>query len=144
MTVNKENDNDNPMQESCVGPFWVIDGDRVIGKAHRLTSAEIEDRKKGLPDRTPSHHDIWPNLRKPASASGRTYMTIPRGRVVYEPIKDEFVIYLAPEIYRDSSACDAVVDFSRLYGKRLRWVSDDHHYATQDDLIDEGDDFPDL
>ena len=71
-------------------------------------------------------------------------MTIPRGRVVYQPRGDEFVIYLAPEIYRNSSACDAVVLFFRLQGQTLRWERDDHHYATQDDLIDEGDDFPDL
>ena len=127
-----------------MGPFWAIDGDQVIGEARRLTSAEIEDRKKGLPDKTPSHHDLWPNLRKPASASGRTYMTIPRGRVVYQPQDNAFVIYLAPEIWQSCSACDAVVRFFRLQGQKLRWISDDHHYATQDDLIDEGDDFPEL
>ena len=132
------------MQESCVGPFWVIDGDQVIGEAHTLTTADIEDRKKGLPDTTQSHHELWPNLRKPASARARTYMTIPRGRVVYQPRDDEFVIYLAPEIFRDSAARDAVVLFFRLQGHKLRWEPDDHHYATQNDLIDEGDDFPDL
>ena len=144
MTGNEQSSNDDLLQEGCVGPFWAIDSDQIIGKAHRLTSAEIDDRKKGLPDKTPSHHDLWPNLRKPTSVSGRTYITIPRGRVVYQPRVDEFVIYLAPEIYRQPSARDAVVRFFSLQEQKLRWRLDDHHYATQDDLIDEGDDFPDL
>jgi hypothetical protein len=135
---------DSPLHRACVGPFWAIDGDQVIGEARRLTSADIEGRKRGLPDQTPSHHDLWPTLQKPFSVSGRTYMTIPRGRVIYQPKEDEFVIYLAREIYRNSSACDAMVRFFSLQGQKLRWRPDDHHYATQDDLIDEGDDFPEL
>ena len=60
MTVNEQNNKDNLLQESCVGSFWVIDNDQVIGEARSLALADNEDRKKGLPDKTDAEHHFLP------------------------------------------------------------------------------------
>lgn len=124
-----------------VGPFWVLVSEEIIGYSHVLTDEEIEEIRKGMPDPSPSHNELWPQLAKPRELIGRSYMSVPRGRVVYRPKDDFFEVYIAPEVSGSQKTKSAVEQFFGLQGRKIRWNTGDYHYRTQPELLDDTDDF---
>lgn len=122
-----------------VGAFWVLPGSKVIGEACTLSEAECDDDYCNGPT---GHDTLWRKLTKPASLSGRAYMSVPRGRVLYCIRESRFAVLAASEIVKDPAARRAVESFYNLPGSQLRssWVVDSH-YVTQPDLVDEDVDF---
>ena len=124
--------------EGMVGAFWVLPGPRVIGETCSLSEADhVGDSYNG-----PSGHEsLWRKLAKPASFLGRSYSTVPRGRVLYRSNESRFVIFAAPEIVSDLPAREAVEAFYGLLASEHRWLcGTDPHYTTEPDLVDEADD----
>lgn len=124
-----------------VGAFWVIAGPRVIGEAVKLGAAiEVNETRNGAL----GHDELWDSIEKPAGLIGRTYTSIPRGRVIFLASKKLFVVYAANEIARSENARRAVELFYGIESSSyvVQWRFDSH-YVTQPELLDENSEFLD-
>jgi hypothetical protein len=126
------------LTEATVGAFWVLPGARVIGERCPLAQA---DRVGDCFDGRAGHEALWSELARPAAFIGRSYSTVPRGRILFRADESRFVVFAAPEIVSNPESRQAVETYFGLLvtNTRTDWQTDPH-YVTQPYIADESDD----
>jgi hypothetical protein len=115
--------------ESQVGIFWVVNKTLLV---HGVSLAEAEDygRFKNYPG---SHKEIWQNhQRVNAVPLDAGYDAPPRGRVLFDTLNDQFVLYADQCILGDDAVMNQIR--TKLHLRPETKLSRDEHYRCTECL----------
>ena len=113
-----------------VGIFYVIGG-KLVSDTTPTKEAEDYGDFKSHPN---SHFKFWVLLKRFAFPKYKhlDYDYFPRGRVVYNKVKDEYSIYLDKCVVKDKKMLGQVKnEFNLPYNKRKVIVGFDYHYQCK-------------
>ena len=119
--------------KSKIGIFWIYEG-VVLACPIEITEGESQGDYIDSPDR---HVDAWDDpdgfSRDHPELAEMPYEAVPRGRVLYEPGADRFVIYLDESLMNEKDETNLKQAFG-LTDKNCLFKSDPH-YCTDADAI---------
>ena len=110
--------------ESRVGIFWIFGGE-VILDTTPVSEAEPYGEARGHPL---GHLEHWTELQRTGAVFREfEYDDLPRGRVVYFPMRREFVLYADPCILQRKNFVRRIMAQMNLPHNRTRISSDEHY-----------------
>ena len=116
-----------------IGIFWVYHG-AVLARPIEIVEGESQGDFIDSPD---SHVHVWGDpdgfSRDYPELAERNYEDIPRGRVLYQPFEERFVIYLDTCLMNKTDKAELVEAFKLT--KEDYVFRSDPHYCTDSDAI---------
>jgi hypothetical protein len=124
-------------EDAYVGPYWFVrdDSGRVLLMAHRCALAQAEQYGDFLTC-PHGHYDVWERWRA-SSPTGRIaaivrdykYEEWPRGRVVFNSIQGQFIVYADRQISQDE--LQRVLEYFGIPTGRVVSMRDGHYQSTR-------------
>jgi hypothetical protein len=115
-------------QETRVGIFWLFRG-RVIIDSTQLSQAEPYGEFRG---HARGHLEHWTELQRIGKVPTSVEYEEPRrGRVVYNPARDQFALYADPCILGKPAAMKKVMDALFLPRGQTTTLSDSHYRCSR-------------
>lgn len=127
----------NPTRGAHVGPYWFVrdDSGRVLLMAHRRALAAAEEYGDFITC-PHGHYEVWEGwrARRPADRVAAVvrdveYEEWPRGRVVFNSIKGQFIVYADKQITQ--GALQRVLEYFGIPAGRVVFMTDDHYQSTR-------------
>jgi len=130
------------MSESCVGILWGIsDGGRMTLLADKTPIDQAESYGDSITHGT-GHAEFWEELSRqgaaglaarnlPTAPAWYPYEAYPRGRVVYWPNEQKFIIYVDRRLQGATFIAKIIAEFGISVG-RFEVKSDPHYRAVRD------------
>jgi len=131
------------MSEPCVGIFWgiSIDGGGMVLLADKMSVDQAESYGDSITHAT-GHAEFWEGLSHlgaaglkkrglPTAPAWQPYEAVPRGRVVFWPNKQLFIIYADRRLHGVAFVARIVDEFAIPAG-RYEVRSDDHYRPVRD------------
>lgn len=124
---------------ACVGIFWGFKdsaGYHFAADATEIGAAEVYGDFLKHPK---GHHEVWEAWRSfgsvrlkklglPVEILSSEYESVPRRRIVFDKIKQSYIIYADRKLQR-ASAIEQIVEIFRLAGQRYVVRSDGHYVS---------------
>ena len=108
-----------------VGIFWIY-RNKIIGKTYTLSEAE---KYGDFLSPILGHYEYWEEIQKQVpELYYEEYENIPRGRVVFDRIKNKFVLLSSKKIIRSKSAVTAIKAFFSIPDNTKLIKKSDFHY----------------
>lgn len=119
-----------------IGLFYVING-IVYGDMNDVR--DIEPSPLGLKDSNNTHYGYWKFHMKSYYPEYRRldYDYFPRGRIIYNPKSDEYVVYMDKCLDNEKSK-DLIIDEFNLPRDKTRFDSDEHYqcHSCNEEYVD--------
>jgi len=125
-------------KNAYVGPYWFVrdESGRVLLIAHRCTLADAEEYGDFLTC-PHGHCDVWEYWRRelaPGRIAGvlrdSEYEEWPRGRVVFDAVRNRFMVYADSQIFKQELQ-ERVLERFGIPSKRALFLRDEHYVSTQ-------------
>ena len=127
----------NRRKDAYVGPYWFVrdDSGKILLMAHRCTLAEAEEYGECLTC-PHGHYDVWETWRAKCAEANvvgvlrdTEYEEWPRGRVVFNALRDQFMVYADRQISK--SELQRVVEHFGITMDRAVFMRDGHYQSTR-------------
>ena len=127
----------NHPKNGYVGPYWLVrdDSGKVLLMAHRCALAEAEEYGEFLTC-PHGHYDVWEGWRARCPAEkvvgvlhDAEYEEWPRGRVVFNAVQDQFIVYADRQISKPDLI--RVVEHFGIPTERVAFMRDGHYQSTR-------------
>jgi hypothetical protein len=124
-------------KDAYVGPYWFVpdDSGRIVLMAHRCTLAEAEEYGECLTC-PHGHYDVWESWRVKCPRANvvgvlrdAEYEEWPRGRVVFNALWDQFMVYADSQISK--SELQRVLGYFGIARDRAVFMRDAHYQSTR-------------
>ncbi|MBU2872133.1 hypothetical protein [Colwellia sp. E2M01] len=110
-----------------VGIFWYVN-DTLIFKTKQIN--KLQQDELGLIDSTFTHIEEWETnhiyLKFAQRLQGTEYQIYPRGRVIYNSLKNQFYIYLDKTIF-NKPITEKIINAFELRKHKVKWFQDPHY-----------------
>ncbi len=132
------NDTGNRPREGYVGPYWLVqDGSgSVLLIAHRCALADAEKYGDFLTS-PHGHYDLWEGWRTGRPPDGLAaivreaeYEEWPRGRVVFNFVRGQFVVYGDSQVFEHEFQ-HRVLEYFGIPGGQVKFSKDGHYQSTR-------------
>ncbi len=111
-----------------VGIFWIY-RNKIIGKTYSLSEAE---KYGNFLSPILGHYEYWEEIQKlEPKLYYEEYENIPRGRVVYNMIKKQFVLLSSKSIIKNQSVVKAIKEFFSIQDNTKLIKKSDFHYEIR-------------
>lgn len=127
----------NHPKDGYVGPYWFVrdDSGEVLLMAHRCALAEAEEYGEFLTC-PHGHYDIWEGWRARCPSESvvgvlrdAEYEEWPRGRVVFNAVHDQFIVYADRQISRRE--LQRVLKHFAIPMGQAAFMKDGHYQSTR-------------
>lgn len=123
-SMSKTKKRETKMEES-VGVFWIFEN-RIYFESQSVNDIEAIHCFK---DSDLSHYEVWEKIRKQnPSFYLYEYEEIPRGRMVYQTDKRQFIVYCNENILQNKESRGLILANFHLIGKDVIFKEDEHYY----------------
>jgi hypothetical protein len=138
MTKAPVNDAGNRPREGYVGPYWLVqDGSGIVLLiAHRCALADAEKYGDFLTS-PHGHYDLWEGWRTGRPPDGLAaivreaeYEEWPRGRVVFNFIRGQFVVYGDRQVF-EHELQHRVLEYFGISADQVEFSKDGHYQSTR-------------
>jgi hypothetical protein len=125
-------------KDAYVGPYWFARGDsgKVVLIAHRCALADAEKYGDFLTS-PHAHYDLWESWRAQRPPDGLAaivreaeYEEWPRGRVVYNFVHNQFIVYGDKQVF-EHKLQHRVLEHFGIPANRVEFSKDGHYQSTR-------------
>lgn len=117
------------LTEQFLSTFWYVGGE-IIGDEVEFNSSDSKNLTEygDFIQLDKDHVNIW-NRVKHSLDSTKTaeYDEFPRGRVLFNTVKQRFQVVVSPEIVRDKSKRTDIIDWFHLPAGKTDFIADEHY-----------------
>jgi hypothetical protein len=119
---------------ASVGPYWFVKDPygKIVLMAHRCALRDAEEYGDALTCRH-GHYDLWEGWRtagEPEICRQYEYEDWPRGRVVFDRVRDQFTVYGDPQVFQYGLEPQVLTYFG-IPPDRVRFMGDEHYRSTE-------------
>lgn len=138
MTKAPINDTGNREREGHVGPYWLVQAGsvRILLIAHRCALADAEKYGDFLTS-PHGHYDLWEGWRTGRPPDGLAgialeaeYEEWPRGRVVFNFVRGQFVVYGDSQVF-EHELQHRVLEHFGIPAGQVEFSKDGHYRSTR-------------
>lgn len=117
------------LTEQYLSTFWYVDGD-IIGDEVEFNSTNSKDLTEygDFIQLDKDHVNIWNRVKHSLdSTKNAEYDEFPRGRVLFNTVKQRFQVVVSPEIVNDKYKRMDILDWFHLPAGKTDFIADEHY-----------------